>query len=255
MLRAFFSGVYAYRQAWGFLQRSKRWGLLLFPAMLCLLVVATLLGLAIYWGPQLSEAVWSFIAPEGGFTGEGVAQLMLKVTITAFMLLLLYFSYKLLVINLMAPILIFISDVVLTELYGKEQAPPFVWKVFVKLALQGLWESLRLLFWELLMVVTVLLLMLLIPLLSPLGPVVLLLIEAYFVGVAMVDFTSGYFGYEIQRMRTFRRRFRHFSMGVGLVFSLMLLIPLIGVLFAPPLAAIAAAVGIHHQLNHSTSKR
>lgn len=243
-MKQFTSGLTSWWLAVQYLRKTGRYKLVLVPAGISLVIFGSLLALALYRAPELGQWVWQYLAPDGDVPGAAIASLVLKMVAFALVVLVFLFGYKILMINLMAPLLIFVTESVLTDLYGKEQEIAFNWSHFLRSSAEGLLEALRLLGLELLVILTILTISLLLPIFSPLAPIALLLAEAWFVGLAMVDYTSGFFGYRLRRIRVFRKQYRSFALGNGLVFSLLMLVPVAGVLLAPSLAAIGSAVGI-----------
>ena len=96
---------------------------------------------------------------------------------------------------------------------------------------------------NILIYLALLLLSLTIPLFSPAFVLLVFILESFFFGASMLDYRNEYFQLSVKS--SFNEIFKHkgLVLGNGLALNLFILIPFVGVLFAPSFALIAA--GIH----------
>jgi CysZ protein len=101
-------------------------------------------------------------------------------------------------------------------------------------------------FIELFITIGILIFSLLIGWLLPIAPLAILVIESYFFGYAMIDYRNEY--YDIPRSESHEMITDHpgLAIGNGLFFNLSLLVPLLGILFAPVIALIAAGLTVNY---------
>lgn len=78
----------------------------------------------------------------------------------------------------------------------------------------------------------------------PLAPFAIFLAECYFLGYSMIDYRNQFLSMSIKESRTVIRKNVGLAVGNGICFHLILLIPLLGIMFGPTLALIAAGISI-----------
>jgi CysZ protein len=236
MFRDFLDGVTSYGRAWKYIGKLNLWGYVLVPVLL-----SVVLGLAIgltAW--TLSDNIGNLLTgllPEGwggktlGVIGRVFGGLLLAAVGLAL--------FKVLVLILSAPFMSPMSEKVERHITG---APPmgFDPTQILRDLVRGIRVNVRNLFWELLYTLLLILLGLILPFLSPLVPVLIFLVQAYYAGFGNMDFTlERHFGYR-DSVR-FVRDFRGLALGNGTVYLLLLLTG-VGFLVAIPLATIASTL-------------
>lgn len=80
------------------------------------------------------------------------------------------------------------------------------------------------------------------PPVAAVAPLGFLLIHAYFMGCAMLDYTQEAWGWSLRESQLWLREHRLLALIIGLWFYLLWLLPLVGWILAPSLAAIAASL-------------
>jgi hypothetical protein len=78
------------------------------------------------------------------------------------------------------------------------------------------------------------------------APVVALLVECYYLGFSMLDYSSERNKMTAQQSIDFIGRHKGLAIGNGIVFYILHLLPIIGWLLAPSYAVIAATLSLHH---------
>lgn len=153
---------------------------------------------------------------------------------------LLFIANKYIVLILLSPLLAYASE--RTEEIITGRTFPFSWSQLLKDALRGALIAFRNGMMELGATAVIGLLTLLLPVLAPLSLLLVLLISAYFYGFSMFDYV-----FERRRMRIGESvRAVNDRLGSvlanGILFSLVMKLPLLGMMFAPVMASIGAVL-------------
>ena len=109
--------------------------------------------------------------------------------------------------------------------------------------MRGIRIAVRNLFWQTIYLITLLILSF-IPLVGWIAPLVALMVECYYFGFSMLDYSSERNKLSYHQSITFIARHKGLAIGNGIVYYLMHLVPVIGWLFAPSYAVIAATLSI-----------
>jgi CysZ protein len=153
---------------------------------------------------------------------------------------LLFVANKYIVLVVLSPLLAYASERAEEILTGR--VFPFSWRQLMKDAVRGALLAMRNGVLELSFSVVLWLLTLFLPFISPISFVLLFLVSAYFYGFSMFDYV-----FERRRMRIGETAQAVNSqlgavMANGMCFSLLMKIPLIGLMLAPVMASVGAAI-------------
>jgi len=166
-----------------------------------------------------------------------VGQVMLQLV-----LLLFYFSlFKYLFLIIGSPVFAYLSEKTESIIEGKDF--PFSLRQLMKDIMRGVRIALRNVLWQTVYIVTILILSF-IPLVGWIAPLVAFLVECYYFGFSMLDYSSERNKLTAQQSIHFIGNHKGLAIGNGLVFYLMHLVPFIGWLFAPSYAVIAATLSL-----------
>jgi CysZ protein len=166
-----------------------------------------------------------------------VGQVMLQLV-----LLLFYFSlFKYLFLIIGSPVFAYLSEKTESIIEGKDF--PFSLRQLMKDIMRGIRIALRNVLWQTVYIVTILILSF-IPLVGWIAPLVAFLVECYYFGFSMLDYSSERNKLTAQQSIHFIGNHKGLAIGNGLVFYLMHLVPFIGWLFAPSYAVIAATLSL-----------
>jgi CysZ protein len=97
--------------------------------------------------------------------------------------------------------------------------------------------------WQTVYVVSILILSF-IPLIGWIAPLVALLVECYYFGFSMLDYSSERNKLSSSQSIEFIGRHKGMAIGNGMIFYMMHLLPFVGWLFAPSYAVIAATISL-----------
>lgn len=239
-LRQLIASFSSYFKAISFISAHRMWAYLLVPAVL---YAVLFLGLSV---PVWKLAGWisqSVIDLTGVDTLEGFLGSSLTVVVTFISWVigfLVYFKlYRYIVLLLSPPALAILAEKTMAMLSGNTQ--PFNISQVIQDALRGLVITIKNLLVELAITIPLYLLSL-IPLLTPFVAILVILVESYFIGFSMLDYRNEYVRMSAKDSRQLIARNKGLAIGNGAAFSLLLAIPIVGVLFAPSLAVISACL-------------
>jgi CysZ protein len=234
-----------YPKSYRFIKEHKLWSNALLPGIVSLTFFIVMVYAAFSFSDDLTT--WLLAKTDYQHAETTLSQILAKAVlwfIRFVMLVFFFISYKVLMINFMAPLLYVFSSMVLNRLSGKENEAPIQWGVFISELFKGIWDAIKILIKELFVIGIISIAALIIPILAPLAPFIILAVESYFIGISMVDHTAAYRGYTVEQGRKLRQQFKGLSTGVGLGFTMLFLIPLVGIIIAPSLAVTSASLGV-----------
>jgi CysZ protein len=247
LLKDLIISIRAYGDAHQFILRHKLWKWILIPGILYTLLFIT--GMYYFshtagefiewmtfktglrnWMDQLANSFVGFLF----FMGT---------TLLWLLLLLLYFSlFKYIFLIICSPLFAFLSEKTAAIMEGKEF--PFSFKQLGKDIVRGMYLAVRNSLWQTVYLLAILLLSL-IPLAGWLTPILALLIECYYYGFSMLDYSMERHKKTAAESIFFIGNHKGLAIGNGVVFYLMHLIPILGWVLAPAYAVIAATLSLY----------
>ncbi len=160
------------------------------------------------------------------------------------LLMLFYFSlFKYLWLIIGSPVFAYLSEK--TEAIIEEKDYPFSFTQLLKDMIRGIGIALRNTLWQTVYTVSILLLSI-IPIIGWITPVFAILIECYYYGFSMVDYSCERNKLTVAESINFISARKGLAIGNGLIFYLMHLVPIIGWVFAPAYAVIAATLSLNN---------
>jgi CysZ protein len=247
MLKEIIISIQAYFEAHRFIVKHKLWKWIFIPGLIySILFIA---GIYLFW--ISSNSAIEFILMKTGVRSWLdkmhdswlsfffiVGQIILRLV-----LLLFYFSlFKYLFLIIGSPVFAYLSEK--TDSIIEEKAFPFSVKQLLIDIVRAVAIALRNMLWQTVYVITILILSF-IPLLGWVAPVVALLVECYYFGFSMLDYSSERNKLTAQQSIDFIGNHKGLAIGNGIVFYLFHIIPIIGWLLAPSYAVVAATLSLH----------
>lgn len=235
MLDAFQYYIQAHRLLWKKELRVFLW----IPAIINVVLMAALIWLSF----GVSEVVVDFFESlffeeeeTGGWFKNAIVWIL--AFLVRFLLFTLYFLvYKSLILILMSPFLSLLVDRVHQQRTGNNS--PWNWVQIWKDTIRGIKIAIRNIIIQLLLMALISMLGF-IPVVGMVSPFFLLLLEFYFYGFSMMDYTNEVHHIGVNDSIARIRKHKWKAVGNGMLFYLMLMIPFIGWLFAPSYGAVAA---------------
>ncbi|MBC7902297.1 MAG: EI24 domain-containing protein, partial [Gemmatimonadaceae bacterium] len=161
------------------------------------------------------------------------------------LLMFFYFSlFKYLWLIIGSPVFAYLSEKTEALLSGKDF--PFSWKQLLKDMARGIKLALRNALWQSVYAVSILLLSF-IPVVGWVTPVISMFVECYYYGFSMLDYSCERRKLSPSQSITFIANHKGLAIGNGLVFYMMHVIPIVGWIFAPAYAVVAATISLYQQ--------
>lgn len=248
MLKEIIISIEAYFHTHRFIIKHKLWKWICIPG----LIYAILFCLGIYlFGKSSTQAIEFMMLKTGLKVWIQQMQnswlsfmLIFGQFILYLVLMMFYFSlFKYLFLIIGSPLFAWLSEKTEAIIEGKEF--PFDRKLLLKDIIRGVRLALRNMLWQTVYTIAILLLSF-IPLLGWITPLVLLIIECYYLGFSMLDYSFERNKLSTSQSIAFIGRHKGLAIGNGMVFILMHLIPILGWVLAPGYAVIAATISLYN---------
>lgn len=249
MLKEIVIAIQSYFRAHQFISKHRLWKWIIIPGILYMLLFVTgmyffvkssngavgylndLIGID-RWLQQQKSPFLSFVFMMGG--------IMVRL-----ILLLFYFSlFKYLFLIIGSPLFAYLSEKTEAILEGKDY--PFNFSQLLKDILRGVKLAIRNGLWQTVYTVSILILSF-IPVVGWVTPVFSLLIECYYYGFSMLDYSCERHKLSPSQSIEFISKHKGLAMGNGMVFYLMHAFPVIGWILAPAYAVVAATLSLYYQ--------
>lgn len=236
MFKNILKGLEAYSGTFALISKLKLWNYFAIPIVISIVTSLTI-GVTAY---GLSDNIGRFISSIwpwdfGKETFTSISTFIGAIVIIAIGLIL----YKHIIMALSAPFMSPVSEKIETHLTGIEKHQHRN-TTFGQQLWRGIRINLRNLGKELLITIPILMLKF-IPVINIFSTVLLFLVQAYYAGFGNMDYTLERhfkYGESVQ----FVRKYRGIAIGNGIVFILLLLVPIIGIILVLPLSVTAASL-------------
>ena len=247
MLKEIITAIQAYFQTHQFIIKHRLWKWILIPG----LIYALLFCAGIYLFFISSNYAIDFMLVK-----TGVKEWMEKMQnswlnlllifgqiILNIILLLFYFSlFKFLFLIVGSPLFAYLSEKTEAIMEGKDF--PFNLTQLLKDIARGIRIALRNLLWQTVYTLSIFIVSF-IPVIGWVTPLIALLIECYYFGFSMLDYSCERHKLSTSQSINFIGRHKGLAIGNGMIFYLMHFIPVVGWVLAPSYAVIAATISLH----------
>lgn len=241
MFKQITNGISSYIAAHRFISKHRMWGYLLLPGLINLILVAFTVWIAFVMGDMLSAKIMSTMPDIDEGFWQGTLSFVMAFIVRIILFFIYALIYKNIVLILMSPVMALLSEKVERLATGKEY--PFQMKQFVRDVWRGVRIALKNLIIELTIIVC-LSLMTFIPILGWIAPLFIFVIQSYFYGYSMMDYTNERKKWTMRESSAYIYQNKWLAMTNGAVFYLILLIPFVGWVFAPCYGVIAATLAM-----------
>ena len=247
MLKEIIIAIQSYLDAHRFIVKHRLWKWILIPGFIYAILFCA--GMYLFWHSS-SHAIDYLLSITGAkkwmVTMEGSWLKLVFIfgqVILQLVLLLFYFSlFKYLFLIIGAPLFAYLSEKTEAILEGKDF--PFSFKQLLKDAARGVKLALRNTLWQTVYTVSILLLSF-IPLIGWFTPLIALLIECYYLGFSMLDYSCERNKLSATQSIDFIGKHKGLAIGNGIVFYLMHLVIIVGWILGPSYAVIAATLSFY----------
>ena len=247
MLKEIIISIQSFFDAHKFISKHRLWKWIMIPGLIyCILFMLGMyaFGVTSYnlvelillktgikqWLESMHESWLNFLVIVGQVLIMGV-------------LFLFYFSlFKFLFLIIGSPVFAYLSERTESIIQGRDF--PFSFSQLLKDIARGIRIALRNLLWQTVYLMAILILSF-IPVIGWIGPLIALLVECYYFGFSMLDYSSERNKLTSSQSIDFISRHKGLAIGNGLVFYIMHFIPFIGWVLAPSYAVVAATLSLH----------
>lgn len=247
MLKEIIIAIQSYLQAHRFIVKHRLWKWILIPGILYAILFFT----GMYFLGKSSSAAIEYMLTTSGAkkwmdTIEGSWLKLLFIfgrLILQLILMLLYFSlFKYLFLIIGSPLFAYLSEKTESIIEGKDF--PFSIKQLLKDIVRGIRIALRNTLWQTVYAISILILAF-IPIVGWFTPLIALLVECYYLGFSMLDYSCERNKLSTSQSIAFIGKHKGLAIGNGIVFYLMHLVIGIGWVLAPSYAVIAATLSLY----------
>jgi len=240
-------GISTHVRGFEFIAKHNLWHFFIYPV---LILVA--LFIAGYWSVlQLSDWLVDWVTNELGLQAvnddswlgwlQVIGAFLVSFLLKVVFLLILSSYIKYIVLIICSPILALLSERIEEIISGKKF--PFNFPQFMRDMMRGILVTLRNLAMETLLIVSCMIIGW-IPVIGWITIPFLYVTAWYFMGFSMMDYSYERMRMTIGQGANFTRKHKGIAIGNGFVFSMILLIPFIGVVIAPILSVVAATLAV-----------
>ncbi len=223
-----------YMKAFKFIEQNKLKKFYLIPGIINIILITLFYFLSRFIGGTLIEFTSKLL---GGDLNSFI-QFILKFIIYLTIFAIYYLVYKTLILIILSPFLSYISERTESILTGKEFN--FSFKENLYFMKRGIVVTVKSFLREFVMTCIILLLFF-IPLVNAAIPVLLFMVQSYYIGFSFIDYTLE--RHDFQTGTDLIRKNPIFFMINGGLFTILLFIPLIGIFIAPLATVVATTTG------------
>jgi len=233
------NGITDYIRALKFLFHRKVFLFAIIPGLLALVFSTIMFFVIKNYSDDIGSWMWGWYKWEWGRAAIETGATWISGII---MLAVSIFLFKYIILIVSSPFMSSLSERVETILTGENVNQPLSMSTMTEGLMRGLRISFRNIFRELGLSV-VLLILSLFPVFAPFTSIALLTTQAYFAGFGNLDFSLERY-FNVRESVAFVRDHKVYTLGNGIVFIGLLLIPVIGAVIAVPLGTAAATIGV-----------
>jgi CysZ protein len=247
LLKEIVIAIQAYRKAHLFIGKHRLWKWILIPGLAYMILFT--IGLYFFWTSadtaisQLFSGLDKWLHKQHS-PAYSFAAILVGIMARLVMMLFYFSLFKYLFLILGSPVFSYLSEKTESIIEGREFV--FNKEVFFRDIKRGIGLAFRNGFWQTIITIFILLLSF-IPLIGSIAPVIAALVECYYYGFSMLDYSCERHQLSPAESIHFIGRRRGLAIGNGLVFYLMHFVPFVGWVLAPSYALVAATISLYHQ--------
>ena len=249
MLKEIVIAIQSYFRTHQFISKHNLWKWILIPGILYMILFSV--GIYFFW--KSSDSAVSYLSnligiekwlhrQQNSFLSFLflMGEIMVRLTLVFF-----YFSlFKYIFLIIGSPLFAYLSERTEAIIEGKEFI--FSWKQLWKDMIRGIRLAVRNTLWQTVYIISLLILSLF-PIVGWITPVIILFVECYYYGFSMLDYSCERHKLTASESIEFIGKHKGLSIGNGMVFYLMHLLPFVGWALAPSYAVVAATISLYHQ--------
>lgn len=240
--KEFSQSTLSYYEAFQFVRKHNLKGFILSAAFFNLFAFVFVGVLAWVYTGKLIDFIYSFFSfPDDWQEWGNLLQILTAIFIRILLISLYINLFKYIILIIFAPVLAILSERTQNILNQQKKSINLI-RLISEIG-RGMMMGFILIGLNIILYLGLIFLSILLPFLSPALAVLVFLLESFFFGASMLDYRNEY--YQLSIKTSLQKIFKHkgLVLGNGLALNLFILVPFIGVLFAPSFALIAS--GIH----------
>ncbi|MDG2123481.1 MAG: EI24 domain-containing protein, partial [Verrucomicrobiales bacterium] len=249
--RAVIAGRLAYTRLAQTHTKYKLWQYQLIPAFISLVISSALLVGIWFAGESLAGWVDAAVVIETGWLDKLVT-IAVEVLAFAVMLVAFFFLHKHIVIVALAPFLGRLAENIIRGTKGEKPTPALP---AIRAVQRSAIINTRSIFFELLITIALVTPGFIFPLISPFTTTAAFLVEACYVGYGLIDFPLEYRGFTVTQSIRYTKTHRAVSAGVGTGYLLLMMVPVVGWMFAPTFGTAAGTIETLAEIKRSDPRR
>ncbi len=255
MLKEIITAIQAYFQTHRFIIKHRLWKWIFIPG----LIYALLFCAGIWLFLKSSNYAIDFVMVKTGITlwlqkmqNSWLSWLIIFAQIILYLVLLMfYFSlFKYLFLIIGSPLFAYLSEKTEAIMEGKDF--PFSFTQLLKDIARGIKIALRNMLWQTVYAISIFILAF-IPVVGWITPLIALLVECYYLGFSMLDYSCERNKLSTSQSIAFIGRHKGLAIGNGMIFYMMHLVPILGWILAPSYAVIAATISLYGEKGNELS--
>jgi len=247
MLKEIIISFEAYKEAHRFIKKNNLWKWIIIPGLIY--TILFIVGFNLFLSSYDHATKWMFeelhVSKWLNHLGNSWFNFFLIIG-KIFIDLLLFFAY----FSFYKFFFLIIASPVFANLSGKTESiitnKPFPISMFqlLKDISRGVLLSIKSMSWQIIYVIG-LLIVAIIPLIGWITPLIFVFIDCYYLGLYMLDYSNGRNNLNSSESSDLISHHRGLAIGNGMIFYLFHIIPILGWIFAPSYAVIAATLSLH----------
>ena len=249
MLKELVIAIQSYFKAHRFISKHGLWKWILIPGIIY--AILFFFGMWLFWSSSTEAITW--LSARLGIiqwlkeSDNSFLNFIFILGSLMFRLILMFFYFsffKFLFLIVGSPVFAYLSEKTEAILEGKEY--PFSWGQLMKEIVRGIKLALRNTLWQTVYTLAILILSV-IPVVGWITPVIAFLVECYYYGFSMLDYSCERHKLTPSQSIEFISRHKGLAIGNGIVFFLMHGLLFVGWVLAPAYAVVAATISLYHQ--------
>lgn len=234
-----FLAFQSYGQAFRTLDKYRLWSILILPSILSL-IIAIIIGIFAWTTSDDILAYISIRFPINNYDSQlgKLFEVLTYIGIRGLTFFIYLKLYRYFILICLSPVFVNISNVLYKNVKGEDHKMN-IWS-YCFCSFRAIKFAIRNIILEILVTLVILIISIIIFWIFPLAPFLILIVESYFFAIVLLDYRFEKDGLSVQAGIKKSRSLPGIPIGIGLIFNLILLIPLIGVIFGPVLALLAA---------------
>jgi CysZ protein len=249
LLKEIVTAIQSYARAHRFIREHRLWKWIIVPGIIY--TVLFLAGMYFFWtsSSQVVSAFNHWLGIDRWLHQQrspilSFFFLMGEIMVRLIMMLFYFSLFKYLFLIIGSPVFAYLSEKTEAIMEGKDF--PFSFRQLMADIFRGIKLALRNTLWQSVYTISLLILSF-IPLVGWVVPVTTLLVECYYYGFSMLDYSCERHKLSPAESIAFIGKHKGLAIGNGMVFYLMHVVPFLGWVLAPAYAVVAATISLYHR--------